>query len=516
VRLFQRVQKRRVGALVGLVLMAGWMAADIVRGSGVWPAVGRYFNDLTARAGPTRDLRRTARDLVGAPARRPITLRVWDYWAPSNTEDFTRYFNELETRFEALHPDVDVVYQYIPFAYFEQKLATGMIGDRPPDVFQCSVYWAQAMYARGMLLRLNDLIARTPELQDDQFIQSALYHSRDQGNIFGITQVFGANCLMWNLDRLKAKPQLHYLFARDANGQTDFTRIRFDAVRDWEHFREIARILTDEKQGLFGYEINGYQMDSSAFMTWAAANGSMFQDHAGTKALFNTPGTVEALQFLLDLCYKDKVSPPFRQINPAYEMFQKGEVAVSLGGVWSPKHLVRNTMGWKRFGLTAFPPGSRGTKPRTLCWGNMLVIGSRCEHPEVAWDYLRFVCGPEGAKLRLTLLWEVSTRRDVYQSEEWRRMVREDPFLENIPAICASGVPLLHTQPEAVRDELVPIFEYLMLKYLDIEAGRGRYRDPAHALTVAEERVNAVYARYQRVLADWAGRGRGGGRQEGR
>jgi len=166
--------------------------------------------------------------------------------------------------------------------------------------------------------------------------------------------------------------------------------------------------------------------------------------------------------------------------------------------------------------MTAFPPGPRGTEQKTQSWGNMLVIGSRCKHPSVAWDYLRLVCGLEGAKLRLTLLKQNSPRRDLYDTEEWRRMVRQEPFLENIPKICASGNPLRHTQPSAVQDELIPIFEYLMLNYPEVKAGRGTYRDAAHALQVAAERVNGVYDRYQRVLADWSAADRRGGRREGR
>ena len=553
--------------LAGALVLAGWIAVDAARGRGVWTAVGRYVADLASRAGPTRDLGRAVREAVGVVPKRPITLRVWDYWAPSTTEDFAKYFNELEARFEASHPDVDVVYQSVPFGFVEQKLATGMIGERPPDVFQCSVWWAQAMYARGTLLRLNDYIDRTPGLQDDQFFRAALYHNRDHGDIYGIPQIFDANCLMWNLDRIeakldqtkakldqtkakldqakaeqdrikaeqdwvkakrewaKAKRELEGLFARDENGEIDYTRIRFDAVRDWEHFRQIARTLTDRKAGRYGFEINAHRMEAGAFMGWAAANGARFQDRAGTRALFNTTAAAEAVRFLLDLYHEDRVSPPFRPVTASRELFQKGEVACSQGGTWDGKHIVRDTLGWRGFGMTAFPPGPRGKKQKTHSWGNMLVIGARCKHPDVAWDYLRLVCGLEGAKLRLTLLKQNSPRRDLYDTEEWRRMVREEPFLENIPKICASGNPLRHTQPAAVADELIPIFEHLMLNYPKIKA-KWRLKHPKveteqlkleiarDALERAAKRVNAVYARYQRVLGDWAAADRR--RREGR
>ena len=90
----------------------------------------------------------------------------------------------------------------------------------------------------------------------------------------------------------------------------------------------------------------------------------------------------------------------------------------------------------------------------------------------------------------------------------WKAAVRERPFLANVPRICAVGDPLYHTQTGAVRDEVQPIFEYMMLHWPEVEAGGGRFRGPADALHAAAERVNAVYRRYQRAVAAWGADGR--------
>ena len=139
---------------------------------------------------------------AGGGGQRPVVLRVWDWWSPSTTEDYAAYFSELESIFESRNPDVDVIFQAVPFANYEQKLATGMLGRNPPDVFQCSVYWAQGFYRRGVLRRLNDLIAATEALQDDKFIKSSLYHTRMGDDIFGIAHIMDGRCLLWNLEML--------------------------------------------------------------------------------------------------------------------------------------------------------------------------------------------------------------------------------------------------------------------------------------------------------------------------
>jgi len=235
---------RLILAAVAMVACLGWVAVDAATGRGMWSAVGRYAVGLLERAGPTRGVCRWIRRSAGRRDSRLIQLRVWDWWSPSTTEDYARYFAEVESVFESRFPRVDVVFQAVPFGNYEQKLATALLGDHPPDVFQSSVYWAEGFYNRGMLRELNDLIAVTPELGDDQFIPTALHHTRRGSRVFGVPHILDGSCLIWNLDMLRADPNLHEMFPRSADGTPDFRRIRFDAVRDWAHFRKIAKRLT--------------------------------------------------------------------------------------------------------------------------------------------------------------------------------------------------------------------------------------------------------------------------------
>jgi len=107
---------------------------------------------VVARAGLTR---RWVSGL-GLTETRQVKLRVWDWWSASTNEEYGDYFGALEAEFEARNPDVDIVYQVVPFGNYVQKLSTAMVGDTPPDVFQSSVYWAEGFYHRGMLRQPTD------------------------------------------------------------------------------------------------------------------------------------------------------------------------------------------------------------------------------------------------------------------------------------------------------------------------------------------------------------------------
>jgi ABC-type glycerol-3-phosphate transport system substrate-binding protein len=501
-------------------VLAALVAIDLAGRGGPLRAAYTYVGGLLHRAGPTRDLLRGARRAAGGREARPTTLRVWDWWSPSTTEDYARYFGEIEQTFESQHPNVDVVFQAVPFGNYEQKLATGMLGEHPPDVFQCSVIWAQGLYRRGMLRELNDLVAKTPELQDDQFMPSTLYHSRDAGKIYGIPHIVDSSCLLWNLDMIRAEESLHDMFERRGDGSIDFGRIRFEAVRDWAHFRAIARRLTkrrapsdkaspgDGELTQAGFELNAYEMGAGMFLPWAASNGVSFQDRAGTRALFDTPAGAGTLAFLVDLYWTDRACPPFRRELTSYGRFQEGRVACTMGGTWSGKYLVRNTQGWMGFGLTAFPPGPHGSGCKTTTWANMMVMSSTCRVPEVAWEFIRYICGLEGSLLKLRHLQQNSPRLDFYRGDAWAAAVRERPYLANVPRICASGDPHYHTQTQAVQDETQPIFEYVLLNWPDIEAGKARFADTAEAVHLAAQRVNAVYRRHAQVVRGWSAQDR--------
>ena len=489
-----------------------------------------------SRAGMTRGLAGGwARRLSGREQKR--ILRVWDWWSPSTNEKYAAYFRETEAEFERLHPDVDVVYQFVPFGQYEQKMATGLVGKEPPDLFQSSVYWAEGFYDRGMLRPFNDFLERDRadregrrqaglpidpgEVVDEEaFLESAWRHNTKlDGTVFGIPQILDSNCLIWNLDILEKAAgedeEIRAMFVIGDDGQPDYARLRFEAVRDWAQFRRIVKKLSvhgpdgslrrdahgEPVQAGFGIHAHG--SGAGPFMPWCAANGANFQDAAGTQATFANDSGEEALQFVLDLYWKDKVSPPFRRQMTDYEVFQQRRIACMVGGTWSGKYIVRNTEGWEHFSKTPFPPGPHGDQHTTQTWGNMLVMSRRCKDPDLAWEYIKFICSLEGARRLLRTIEQNSPRRDAYEGEAWSNMVLKHPYLENVPAICASGIKLRHTQINAVDHAVKPVFESILLRYPEIERGVGPYPSVRAGLQAAADGADRVYDRYNAQVAYW-------------
>lgn len=473
-----------------------------------------------------------------AQSHRPRTvLRVWDWCAPATDEKYGAYFAAVKREFEAAHPDVEVVYQFIPFSQYEQKMATALVGNSPPDVFQCSVYWAEGFYDRGMLLPLNAFLERERRererraargqpmssgevIAQEAYLPSAWRHNtKPDGTVFGIPQILDAECLAWNLALLQkaaqTDPEIRQMFLRNPDGSPNYERLRFDAVRDWDQFRRVVRRLTKyDQQGNLaldahgeylqaGFAIHAHGSGAGPFLAWCAANGSNFQDATGTRATFADAAGVEAMQFILDLYWKDHVSPPFRRQLDDEEAFDKGNVACISAGTWSGKYITRNTEGRLRFDFTPFPPGPHGHGPSTLTWGNMLVISRRSPQPDLAWEYVKFITSQSGSERLLRYTEQNSPRKDFYKSSKWLQMCAERPYLYNVPAICACGKKLRHTQINAVDYVSQPIFETLLLRYPDIEAGHGPYPSVRAGLQAAAAAVDRVYRRYNAQVSEW-------------
>ena len=472
------------------------------------------------RAGMTRAWVKSVSAVIMGEERRPIELNVWDFLSPTINEDYGRYYDELEKTFETRHPEVDVVYQFVPFPTYTQKIATAMVGPNPPDVFQSSVWFSEGFFHRGMLRPLNDLLEQNrsdpPGLRvgQDAFLPSVWRHNvTADGIVFGVPQVIDAYCLMWNLDILEKAAEQHeeirQMFVRRGDGSVDYDRLRFDAVRDWNHFRTITELLTnrlaDGTMDPAGFVIPVSQWGAaSMFEPWLVSNGGRFQHPAGKRAEFNSPMGVQTVHFLGRLYWEDKVCSPFRREIGTAELFEQGEVACTLAGTWMPKDIMRDTLGWRHFAMTAFPPGPQGDGGhKTLCWGNMLVISRETRNLDAAWRYLRFVTSLEGNLIRLKQLGYNGPRRDFYETQAWRDTVAARPFISNLEQICRVAGKLRHTDAVAVHHQSSPMFETMLRRYPEIAAGQGPYSSVEDALDEAADNVNRIFDRYNRQIAEW-------------
>lgn len=389
-------------------------------------------------------------------------LHVWDWWGVT-TQAQQDWWKHVETTFEERHPGVDFQFLSVAgvFGLFDRLVAASASGIAP-DVSQVSVAFARGAYEAGLLRPLNDFIAKTPELQPQNFVPVASIFNQKDGQIYGIPHNIDANALVYNVD----------LF--DEAGLDSGVY----AIDDWDTFRDYAQKLTRLSSG--GEVIRtGYATTFGMlpFSNWLYANGGGFYDADYQQLEVASEAGIEALEFLVELQTLGQVLPPGSG-NP----LASGRAAMYLGGSFHG-HIIQNEAPDLNFKVTSLPPGPNATERAVTGWVNMISIPSGAKNPELAWEYIKYYTGLQGQEDIIKVHNRPGAPRyDLYQSSTWENAVREYPYLETLPDVFQRAKPY----PFIQYTDLNEIFAPLMTQVANGEIS------PRHALEEAQRRGNAV------------------------
>lgn len=413
-----------------------------------------------------------------APEPRQDILRVWDWWSPVEGEKMRDYFRVVEEEFEALRPGVDLRFQHIPFGpQYIQKIMAGMAAGRPPDCMHVSIIWANDLYERGVLSDLRPYIERTPEMGDDAWLKAALRYGRDGDFVYGIPIEQDAACIVYNLD----------LFEEAGLSTDPFV------FETWEDFRQGALRLTrwDENGRVTQAGFMVAASDLSGNLPWMYANGGRFYSDDLRSSAFNDAPMREAMQFMQDLLYRDRVSFPLTTERQDFQLFLQGRVAMFLGGTWTG-HIIDEQAPGLRFGMMSFPRGPRGSERGGMTWTNLMCIPKGCANPDLAWEFITYYCGMRNAVDKLRIIERNSPLAAFYKTPEWLAAVDRHPSLAMVPHITEVGglYPVVRfTEIDAVFH---PLCQGVMLNNLT----------PEEALNAAQPRVDEILRRYYDELEE--------------
>lgn len=117
----------------------------------------------------------------------------------------------------------------------------------------------------------------------------------------------------------------------------------------------------------------------------------------------NQPAAVEALQFIYDLTYKDKVAPTPQEWAPfgagSWAGRQAKDVGMLMSGNWELA-MITKLKNRDNYGLTFLPVGKTGS-PVGLDHSEALGIFAQTKHKEESWEVFKWMVGKE-AQLKRT------------------------------------------------------------------------------------------------------------------
>ncbi len=349
---------------------------------------------------------------------------------------------EIIALFEQKHPGTKVNLEYIPDEY-TTKIDTMFLGKNAPDVIYGHPKYFTNWASKGLLMDLTDKFNADPELLDDSKFSTGLYDSfKYKGK--NIATVNGADTLVvfYNKDMF------------DAAG-LDYPKAGWTL----DDFRDAAQKLTikDEngKTTQFGATIGG--AGYSACESFIFANGGKFFDDMNNpqKAVFNSPETVEALQFIQDLYLDDKSVPSSLDNQNLGGNWDTGKVAMDITGVWAVVY--RTAITDFKWDMVEIPTveGKEAVYPALYAG---YAISNTTNNPDLAWEFARFMQSDEAQKMLASSGLITVINKEIASSDEVIK-------IENAPE---HHIIRVTTLDNAVHnDAVLENWEEILSKYFD-------------------------------------------------
>lgn len=311
-------------------------------------------------------------------------------------EDFPAW---AAVEFEKRHPDVEVRFEVVTNAGYEQKLAAAIAAGNPPDVTRPAGNFPQ--WVKWGLLEPIDAYLTAADRQD--FYGYAL----DEGKIGGKHYIWPWN----NSDSGKGSALLADVRRFAERGLSIPTRVPADYWTT-DAFVNALKKLTWDVNGDGTPDNYGIALtakgDAAINVAWMYIFGGKLLDSEKRRFTANEPKAVAGIQFARDLIYKHKVAPPGAEGMGIYDvinLFHQHKAAVGYGGPYEIGRIHRSYLSGdlkEEFPVRLLPnPHVSGVGPVAFhTTGGFVVFKQRdARKKELAMEFARFLTSADVEKM---------------------------------------------------------------------------------------------------------------------
>ena len=281
-----------------------------------------------------------------------INFYYWD-------ADQTNEVNKVIELFNEQNPDVEVVATQIPSGEYWTKLQTSLPTGTGPDVF-----WMN----RNIPDYINaDLVMDLTDRIESDGVDMSVYpqfaqdlYSRD-GSIYAIPKDYDGIGLFYN--------------------KAIFDEMGVDYPTDdmsWDELKDLATKTTNE----YHYGFISQNIGNICYQDFIYSNGGRISSEDNIGCEVNEEPAVEAIQYLHDLMYVDKVAPSYAELQEmkGTDMFAAGQAAMITAGSWSLSSFA-DALG-DDLGICTMPVAKT---PAITVHGLGYCISSKTENPDACW-----------------------------------------------------------------------------------------------------------------------------------
>ncbi|MBE3063963.1 MAG: sugar ABC transporter substrate-binding protein [Spirochaetes bacterium] len=309
----------------------------------------------------------------------PVTIE-YSVWAqPYELEMEKKYLEVFATKY----PNIKVNLTTAPFDAHHEKLQVRVAGANAPDVFVLSELAITAFISKGVLKDLTPLFSRD-KVPVDSFIDAAISYCTSngephairhrEGTYYGLPTWNSPCTISYNMDMFKA------------------AGVAYDENWDWEGYASTLKKLTKDTNGDGRIDQYGGPLFSGlgGAIPWAFIypNGGTWVNEDATKSVVDSPATVEAYQYLVDLALAQKVTPAVAELpGLTYtQQFTTGKTATIWSHPWGLEAFKDAPFAWD-VGLPPVRNGKRAVEFETCS----IVMSKDTKNAEAAWTLIKFL-----------------------------------------------------------------------------------------------------------------------------
>lgn len=314
-------------------------------------------------------------------------------------KDVTGATEKIVEAFEKKYPNIDVEFREMPSdtgQSHDQYVTMFSAKSDEIDVFDLDVIWPAEFAQAGYLLPLDRFIEQD-QIDMNQYIKGAVNAGNYNGQQWTMPKFIDAGLLYYRKDIVKEPP------------------------KTWDELIALAKKHKGQGGTQFGYLMQAKQYEGLVcnFVEFNAAYGGKVLDEKGNVAI-NTPNTVKALKKMIEIVKSDFVPKnitTFTELE-SHTAFIEGQAPFIRN--WPYMYaLAQDKTQSKVVDKVAIAPLPAGDAGSAATLGGWLTgINKYSKHPKEAWEFVKFMTGPEGQKLTAVYGGSAPTLLPVYDDPE--------------------------------------------------------------------------------------------------
>lgn len=302
-----------------------------------------------------------------------ITLTFWDN---QQTESGLSQFQQAAVDlFEAENPNISIEVVTVPYPEYQERLLLAVQGGNAPDVSTVDQIWNSAFGVAGAIVPLDDYIAESETVSEENFFPGAWESANYEGNVWGIPfNVDVWSFTFYNVDMFEE------------------AGIDPESTVTWDGLRTAAEALTDTEAGRYGVGLFGHRGEDTIVVmnSFVYSNGGAVLNEEGVCAL-TEPEAIEALEYMVSL----QPYAPEGILNASSgdmrELFLNESLAMEFWPALEQPTLQNSDLNWD-FVVGHAP---EGMEPVGTYGGWNLVIYEQSPNKDAAWQFIEFLTSPE-------------------------------------------------------------------------------------------------------------------------